>query len=75
MSIEQIPMNDVELREYYTNYTLKNNVNIDFNKFVLLVRSIEEHHDIYQNLAAHDALENIEQEIIARACRNGVCED
>jgi hypothetical protein len=22
-----------------------------------------------------DALENIEQEIIARACRNGVCED
>jgi hypothetical protein len=24
---------------------------------------------------AKDALENIEQEIIARACRNGVCED
>lgn len=24
---------------------------------------------------AQDALENIEQEIIARACRNGVCED
>jgi hypothetical protein len=24
---------------------------------------------------AQDALENIEHEIIARACRNGVCED
>ena len=24
---------------------------------------------------AKEALENIEQEIIARACRNGVCED
>ena len=24
---------------------------------------------------AKDALENIEQEIISRACRNGVCED
>jgi len=24
---------------------------------------------------AQDALENIEQEILARACRNGVCED
>lgn len=27
------------------------------------------------NDEAQDALENIEQEIIARACRNGVCED
>ena len=71
----QQPMNDVELREYYTSYTLKNNINLDFDKFVFLVRSIEEHHDIYHDLAASDALENIEQEIIARACRNGVCED
>ena len=71
----QQPMNDVELREYYTTYTLKHNVNLDFNKFVHLIRSIEAHHDIYHDLAAVDALENIENEIIARACRNGVCED
>lgn len=71
----QQPMNDVELREYYTSYTLKNNVNLDYDKFVFLVRSIEAHHDIYHDLAASDALENIENEIIARACRNGVCED
>ena len=71
----QQPMNDVELREYYTSHTLKHGINLDFNKFVFLVRSIEEHHDIYQDLAALDALENIEQQIIARACRNGVCED
>lgn len=71
----QQPLNDVELREYYTSYTLKNNINLDFDKFVFLVRSIEEHHGIYHDLAAIDALENIEQEIIARACRNGVCED
>jgi len=71
----QQPMNDIELREYYTSYTLKHGINLDFNKFVFLVRSIEEHHDIYQDLAAQDALENIEHQIIARACRNGVCED
>jgi len=71
----QQPMNDVELREYYTTYTLKHNLNIDFNKFVALVRSIETHHDIYEDLSALDALENIEQEIMHRACRNGVCED
>ena len=45
----QQPMNDVELREYYTTYTLKHNLNIDFNKFVALVRSIETHHDIYED--------------------------
>ena len=45
------------------------------NKFVALVRSIETHHDIYEDLSALDALENIEQEIMHRACRNGVCED
>ena len=73
--MEQQPMNDVELREYYTTYTLKHNLNIDFNKFVALVRSIETHHDIYEDLSALDALENIEQEIMHRACRNGVCED
>lgn len=28
-----------------------------------------------QHDEAQDALENIEHEIIARACRNGVCED
>lgn len=28
-----------------------------------------------QHDEAQDALENIENEIIARACRNGVCED
>jgi hypothetical protein len=71
----QEPMNHIELREYYTSYTLKNNVNLDYDKFVTLVRSIEAHHDIYEDLAAVDALENIENEIIARACRNGVCED
>jgi len=68
-------MNNVELREYYTTHALKNKINIDYDKFVMLVRSIEEHHDIYQDLAAQDALENIEHQIIARACRNGVCED
>jgi ubiquinone biosynthesis protein Coq4 len=71
----QQPMNDVELREYYTSYTLKNNLNLDYDKFVFLVRSIEEHHDIYHDLAAVEALENIENEIMHRACRNGVCED
>lgn len=75
MSINQEPMNDVELREYYTSYTLKNNISLAYDKFVALVRSIEAHHDIYKDLEAVDALENIEQEIIARACRNGVCED
>lgn len=75
MSTNQEPMNDVELREYYTTHTLKNKINLDYDKFVMLVRSIEEHHDIYEDLAAVDALENIEEEIIARACRNGVCED
>ena len=71
----QQPMNDVELREYYTSYTLKNNVSVSFDKFVALVRIIENHHDISSDDEAQDALENIEQEIIARACRNGVCED
>lgn len=36
----------------------------------LLMRSNVEEID-----EAQDALENIEAEIIARACRNGVCED
>ena len=27
----QEPMNDVSLREYYTSYTLKNNLSIEFN--------------------------------------------
>ena len=31
--------------------------------------------DDYSHDEAQDAMENIEQEIIARACRNGVCED
>ena len=71
----QQPMNDTELREYYTSYTLKNNVSVSFDKFVALVRIVESHHDIFNDHEAHDALENIEQEIIARSCRNGVCED
>ena len=71
----QEPMNDTELREYYTSYTLKKNISLEFSKFVALVRSIETHHDIYANIEAQDALENIEHEIIARSCRNGVCED
>jgi hypothetical protein len=33
------------------------------------------HHGIDDDNEAQDALENIEHEIIARACRNGVCED
>jgi hypothetical protein len=40
-----------------------------------LVRLIESHHGIDDDNEAQDALENIEHEIIARACRNGVCED
>jgi hypothetical protein len=71
----QEPMNDIELREYYTSYTLKNNISLDYNKFVLMVRMIETHHDIYEDIAAVEALENIENEIMHRACRNGVCED
>ena len=71
----QEPMNSTALREYYTSYTLKNNVNIDFEKFKNLVRIIESHHGIDDDNEAQDALENIENEIIARACRNGVCED
>ena len=71
----QKPMNDIELREYYTSYTLKNNISLDYNKFVLMVRMIETHHDIYEDIAAVEALENIENEIMHRACRNGVCED
>ena len=73
--INQEPMNDTELREYYTSYTLKNNVSVGFDKFVALVRIIENHHDISSDDEAQDALENIEHEIIARACRNGICED
>lgn len=69
------PMNETELREYYTSYTLKHNISIAFDKFVMLVRMIEAHHDIYEDTEAIEALENIENEIIARACRNGVCED
>lgn len=71
----QEPMNDIELREYYASYTLKNNISLDYNKFVLMVRMIETHHDIYEDIAAVEALENIENEIMHRACRNGVCED
>jgi hypothetical protein len=71
----QEPINDVSLREYYTSYTLKNNLSIEFDKFKNLVRLIENHHGIDDNNEAQDALENIEHEIIARACRNGVCED
>jgi hypothetical protein len=42
-----------------------------------LVRSVEKAHGIGEEDVdeAKDALENIEAEIIARACRNGVCED
>jgi chorismate mutase len=32
-------------------------------------------HEASDHDEAKDALENIEEEIIARACRNGVCED
>ena len=70
-----MPMNETELIEYYTSYTLKHNISISFNHFVILVRMIETHHDIYEDTEAIEALENIENEIIARACRNGVCED
>jgi len=38
----------------------------------ILLRS---EYDESQPDEAKDALENIENEIIARACRNGVCED
>jgi hypothetical protein len=38
----------------------------------LITKLIQESSD---NDEAKDALENIEEEIIARACRNGVCED
>ena len=41
----------------------------------LLSRNIKDNQGLYKNLAEHKALENIENEIIARACRNGVCED
>lgn len=43
-----------------------------------LIKSIQANGELYEDLAnseAKDALENIEHEIIARACRNGVCED
>jgi hypothetical protein len=43
-----------------------------------LVRAVEKAHGIDEEDEADeakDALENIEAEIIARACRNGVCED
>ena len=43
-----------------------------------LVRAVEKAHGIDKEEdvdEAKDALENIEAEIIARACRNGVCED
>jgi hypothetical protein len=71
----QEPMNNTSLIEYYTSYTLKNNLSIEFDKFKNLVRLIESHHGIDDDNEAQDALENIEQEIIARACRSGVCED
>ena len=71
----QEPMNNTSLMEYYTSYTLKNNLSIEFDKFKSLVRLIESHHGIDDDNEAQDALENIEHEIIARSCRNGVCED
>jgi hypothetical protein len=71
----QEPMNNTSLIEYYTSYTLKNNLSIDFDKFEKLVRLIESHHGIDDDNEALDALENIEHEIIARSCRSGVCED
>ncbi len=71
----QEPMNNTSLMEYYTSYTLKNNISIEFDKFKNLVRLIESHHGIDDDNEAQDALENIEHEIIARSCRNGVCED
>ena len=71
----QEPMNNTSLIEYYTSYTLKNNISIEFHEFKNLVRLIESHHGIDDDNEAKDALENIEHEIIARACRSGVCED
>lgn len=71
----QEPMNNTSLIEYYTSYTLKNNLSIEFDEFKNLVRLIENHHGIDDDNEAKDALENIEHEIIARACRSGVCED
>jgi len=71
----QEPMNNTSLIEYYTSYTLKNNLSIEFDKFKSLVRLIESHHGIDDDNEAQDALENIEHEIIARSCRSGVCED
>ena len=70
-----MPMNETELIEYYTSYTLKHNISMNFESFVSLVRMIELHHDIYEDTEAIEALENIENEIIARACRTGNCED
>jgi len=71
----QEPMSNTSLIEYYTSYTLKNNLSIEFDEFKNLVRLIESHHGIDDDNEAKDALENIEHEIIARACRSGVCED
>jgi len=71
----QEPMNNTSLIEYYTSYTLKNNLSIEFDEFKNLVRLIESHHGIDDDNEAKDALENIEHEIIARSCRSGVCED
>jgi len=73
--MNQEPMNLEELEGYYTSYTLKHNISMNFDSFVSLVKTIELHHDIYDDTETIEALENIENEIIARACRTGNCED
>ncbi len=68
-------MNNVELREYYSTLVAKDLLSLPYDIFERIVRITEQHHGIDNDNEAQDALENIEQEIIARACRNGVCED
>jgi hypothetical protein len=58
------------------NILVKNNWSINYPETLDLIefaKEIEKAHGIEDH--KKEALENIEQEIIARACRNGVCED
>jgi hypothetical protein len=73
--MKQEPINKIEMQEYYSTLVAKNLISIPYSLFEKIVRMTETHHDIHHHDEAQDALENIEQEIIARACRNGVCED
>jgi len=74
-------MSDPLNREDIIKLLSENKWNTDDNDslkdIVNLVRAVEEAHGIVDDSVdeAQEALENIEQEIIARACRNGVCED